>query len=83
MCVDYLSAILSQLAVRNIPSSHRYEKGELRVISVGPTFERLLAESFDQIRGSSDGNVAMMLRLLDALQTIASLTTNRQNENVV
>jgi len=27
MCVDYLTAILAQLACRNIPSSHRYEEG--------------------------------------------------------
>ncbi len=74
MCVDYLTAILSQLASRNIPSSHRYEEGELRVITIGPTFGGLVAESFDQIRGSAIGNLGVMLRMLGALQTIASLT---------
>jgi uncharacterized membrane protein len=74
MCVDYLTAILARLASRNIPSSHRYEEGELRVITMGPTFDSLLAESFDQIRGSAQGNVAIMLRMLGALQTIAGLT---------
>jgi len=73
MCVDYLTAILAQLASRNIPSSHRYEEGELRVITMGPTFESLLAESFDQIRGSAQGNVAIMLRMLGAFQTLAGL----------
>ena len=74
MCVDYLTAILARLASRNIPSSRRYEDGELRVITIGPTFAGLLAESFDQIRGSAKGNVAIMLRMLGALQTIAGLT---------
>jgi uncharacterized membrane protein len=46
------------------PSSHRYEEGELRVIAIGPTFESLLADAFDQIRGSAKGNVAIMLRML-------------------
>ncbi len=55
MCVDYLTAILARLASRNIPSSHRYEEGELRVITIGPTFAGLVAESFDQIRGSAAG----------------------------
>ena len=64
MCVDYLTAILARLASRNIPSSHRYEDGELRVITIGPTFASLVAESFDQIRGSATGNVAIMLRML-------------------
>ena len=76
MCVDYLTAILARLASRNIPSSHRYEEGELRVIAIGPTFAGLVAESFDQIRASAVGNVGVMLRMLGALQTIASLTTS-------
>ncbi len=76
MCVDYLTAILARLAPRQIPSSRRYEEGELRVLTIGPTFESLLAESFDQIRGSAQGNVAIMLRILGALQTIAGLTAS-------
>ena len=76
MCVDYLTAILARLAPRQIPSSHRYEEGELRVITIGSTFEDLLAESFDQIRSSAKGNVAIMLRILGALQTIAGLTAS-------
>jgi len=75
MCVDYLTAILARLAERNIPSSHRYEEGELRLIAIGPTFAGLVAASFDQIRVSAAGNVAVMLRMLGAIQTIAGLTT--------
>lgn len=76
MCVDYLTAILARLVSRNIPSSHRYEEGKLRVITIGLTFAGLVAESFDQIRGSAKGNVAVMLRMLGGLQTIASLTAS-------
>jgi uncharacterized membrane protein len=74
ICVDYLTAILARLASRPIPSSHRYEEGALRIIAIGPTFASLVAESFDQIRGSASGNVAIMLRLLGSLQIIAGLT---------
>jgi uncharacterized membrane protein len=74
MCVDYLTAILSRLAVRPIPSSRRHEEGELRVITIGPTFASLAGESFDQIRVSARGNVAVMLRLLDAIETLAGFT---------
>ena len=76
MCVDYLTAILARLVSRDIPSSRRYEEGELRVIAIGPTFASLVAESFDQIRGSATGNVAIVLRMLVAFQTIASLTSS-------
>jgi uncharacterized membrane protein len=76
MCVDYLTVILARLACRQFPPSHRYEGETLRVIAVVPTFEGLLAEAFDQIRGSAQGNVAVMARMLGAIDTIASLTTS-------
>jgi len=74
MCVDYLTAILARIAPRQIPSLYRYEEGELRVIAKGPSFESLLAESFDQIRANAEGDVAIMLRILSAIQTLAGLT---------
>jgi uncharacterized membrane protein len=83
MCVEYVTAILARLASRDIPSSRRYEDGELRVISRGQTFASLVAESFDEIRGSAKGNVAIMFRILDALQTIASLTDSPSRRRVL
>ncbi len=74
MCVDYLAAILARLATRAIPSERTYENGNLRIISIGQTFASLVAEAFDQIRGSAKGNVSILLRMLGSLQTIAGLT---------
>jgi uncharacterized membrane protein len=62
VCVDYLTAILARLVAREIPASHRYAEGKLRVIAIGPTFAWLVAESYDQIRDSGSGNVAVLLR---------------------
>lgn len=76
MCVDYLTAIMARIAQRQIPPSRRYEEGELRVIAKGPTFESLLTEAFDQIRSNANGDVAIMSRILGALETLASLTTS-------
>jgi uncharacterized membrane protein len=76
MCVDYLAAILVRLASRQLATARRLDQGELRVIARGPSFESLLAEAFDQIRQNAKGNVAILLRMLGALQTIASLTTS-------
>jgi len=83
MCVDYLTAILARIAPRQIPSSRRFEEGELRLIAKGPSFESLLAESFDQIRSSATGNVAIMLRMLDALQTIAGQTARAERRRAL
>ncbi|MBF0104589.1 MAG: DUF2254 domain-containing protein [Deltaproteobacteria bacterium] len=83
MCVDYLTAILARLASRDSPSMHRYEEKELRIIAIAPTFTSLVAESFDQIRGSAQGNTGMILRILGALHTIASLTVSPSRRQVL
>jgi len=74
MCVDYLTAILARLACRQFPSPHRYDGEVLRVIIIVSTFEGLLAEAFDQIRRSAEGNVAIMARMLGAIDTLASMS---------
>ncbi|MGK2906283.1 MAG: DUF2254 domain-containing protein [Desulfuromonadales bacterium] len=74
MCVDYLTSILARLVGRQFPPSCRYEGETLRVIANVPSFEELLAKSFDQIRGSAEVNVAILARMLGALNTIGSLT---------
>ena len=76
MGVDYLGAILARLASRQLPASHRLDQGELRVIARGPSFPSLLAEAFDQIRQNAAGNVAVLTRMLEALETIAGQTAN-------
>jgi uncharacterized membrane protein len=76
MCVDYLSAILARLASRPISPSHRYEEGELRVVTKGPSFESLLSDALDQIRRNATGNVTILSRILEALQLLAGLTAS-------
>jgi len=76
MSVDYLTSILARLTCQRFPPVYRYDEQTLRVIAKVPTFEGLLAEAFDQIRGSAGGNVGIMARLLNALETLASLTTS-------
>ncbi|MDQ6718698.1 MAG: DUF2254 domain-containing protein [Gemmatimonadota bacterium] len=83
MCVDYLTTILARLASRPIPSSRRYENGELRVIAIGPTFESVLDDAFDQIRCSAQGNAAIVLRMLGALHAISNLTVSHNRREVL
>jgi uncharacterized membrane protein len=83
MCVNYLTAILAQVVTRDIPTPDLYEDGELRVIAIGPTFANLAADSFDQIRASGSGNVAILLRLLEAVHTIARLTDDPGRRRVL
>ena len=83
MCVDHLTAILAHLAGRQLPPLRLCKDGELRVITIAPTFESLLADSFDQIRRSSAGNVAIMARIISALHNIASLTDSQRHREAL
>ncbi|MGD9948194.1 MAG: DUF2254 domain-containing protein [Desulfobulbus sp.] len=83
MCVDYLTAILVQLANRRIVATHRLDHGTLRLIAKGPSFESFFAEAFDQIRQNARGNVAIMSRQLGALLTIARQTTNPSRRRMI
>jgi len=76
MCIDYLAAIMVRLTTRKFAPSHCLDQGKLRLMTRGPSFESLLAEAFDQIRQNGAGNVAIMVRLLDALHTIAGQTAD-------
>ena len=83
MCVDYLTSIMARITQRKIPSSRRYEKGDLRLFAKGPTFEDLLAESFDQIRSNAKADVAIMSRMLGGFQTLASLTSSPSRRRAI
>jgi uncharacterized membrane protein len=53
------------------------------VITIAPTFESLLAESLDQMRASAEGNVAVMARMLGALETISDLTVSPRRRRAI
>jgi uncharacterized membrane protein len=74
ICVDHLSAILARAATRRIESPHRSDDGELRVIARGPTFRTLLSDALEQVRRSAGGNTATLLRIFDAVGTVAAVT---------
>jgi uncharacterized membrane protein len=75
MCIDYLAAIMARLGAREFASAHRLEQGKLRLIARGPSFDSLMEEAFDQIRQNAEGNVAVLDRLVRALETIAYVVT--------
>ena len=74
MSLDYITAILVRLCARDIESPCRFDEGELRVITRGATFASMVELALDQIRQSASGNVAVLTRLVDALQTLETQT---------
>ena len=82
-CIDYLSAILTELADRRMETRLRTDGNKLRVIAKGPVFAQLVAASFDQIRLNAAGNVAVLSRLMRAIATVAARTTSRQRKQIL
>lgn len=75
-CIDFLGAIVARLAPRPFAARDRSDGSQLRLIARGPTFPGLLAEAFDQIRQNAEGNVAVLTRLLQVLEIVATRTTD-------
>jgi len=83
--IDNLTTIMARLASINFPSPWRYdEDGRLRVIAEGLTFSGMMDTSFNQIRQYAEENPTVMIRLMDAFNTISSFTENRnQREHIL
>lgn len=74
-CIDRLSAGLSRIAQRDFPSPYRYDgEHHLRVIVEVATFEGLVNSAFNQIRQYGYTDVAVTIRLLEAIARIAPYT---------
>jgi uncharacterized membrane protein len=73
-CVDYLSAVLLQVANRRMDLDHRDSAGRLRVLAPGPTFEDLLDLTMDEIRGNVGGHVIVLIRQVEAVGVVAAAT---------
>lgn len=82
-CVDYLSAILARAAGRRAVSPHRLDRGELRVIARGVTFEALLDVAFDPIRRDAGGNTTVLARLLSAVEAVAGRASRERDRRAL
>ncbi|WP_019947753.1 DUF2254 domain-containing protein [Hymenobacter aerophilus] len=81
MCIDRLGAMVAFLASRELHQPLRARDGQVRAIARTRDFNDFVCLAFDQIRSSGDDNVAILLRQLSALETIARRTgsfTRRQ-----
>ncbi|PMB17032.1 DUF2254 domain-containing protein [Fischerella thermalis] len=83
-CIDRLSAGLSGLVQRKFPSPYRYDDNHnLRIIAEPFSFEQLVDRAFNQIRQYAQSDAAVTIRLLEAIATIATYTTNPKHKTVL
>jgi len=77
-CIDRLSSALRRVVQRDLPSGLRVdEQGEPRLIVQPRTHASIIATGFDQLRQNARGNVAVVARLLEALEAIAARASTR------
>ncbi len=75
--IDQLGAALSQLSQRQIPP-HEYvdEAGDLRLVVNATDFAGIVDAMFHQIRQSAQGNVAVLIHLMEVLGRVANKAAN-------
>ncbi|MBW4592695.1 MAG: DUF2254 domain-containing protein [Brasilonema angustatum HA4187-MV1] len=79
-CIDQLSAALCRLAARDFPSPYCYDdNNNLRLVTNQVTFAGLVDDAFHQIRQYGRQDVAVTIRLLEVIATIAECTHNKKN----
>ncbi len=71
-CLDRLSAALSRLAGRTIPSGHRRdEQGHIRVITRPVTFAEMARTSLGSVRRYGETHEMVISRLMEAIRDMA------------
>ncbi len=79
-CIDQLNVALCRLAAKDFPSPYCYDDDQnLRLITNQVTFAGLVDDAFHQIRQYGRQDVAVTIRLLEAIATIAKYTDNKKN----
>jgi uncharacterized membrane protein len=75
-CIDYVTAILVCLAKRPSRPPLYFCAGELRLVVNPQRFEDYFDLAFNQIRQNAGGNVAVILRLLNAMEILGKANQN-------
>src|SRR5580704_14704796 len=72
-CIDWLSAGLGRVSGRTLSEGvYRDRDGRVRLIETAPSYDRMVNRAFDKIRQSARGMPAVIIRMLDALTSVAS-----------
>jgi uncharacterized membrane protein len=83
-CIDNLTATLCYLAQAKFPSKYRLdEEAKLRVIADVLDFEGVIDAAFNQIRQFSGGSTAVIIRLMEALNTILNTVRMESHKKAV
>jgi uncharacterized membrane protein len=83
-CVDRISSLLCRLAGRAFPGAHRFDdEGRLRVVADTSSFVGFVDSGFNQIRQNAQGSMAVLIRMLEALESIGAQVRTQEQRQVL
>jgi uncharacterized membrane protein len=83
-CIDRLGAALGRLSERKLPTAYRCDdEGRLRMIVRTVSFTNALDAAFNQIRQYGHNSVAVTIRLLEALASVAEHVQRDEDRDAV
>jgi uncharacterized membrane protein len=84
VCIDNLTSVMCYLAGVEFPSPYRYDmQDKLRVIAGNPTFSGMLNVAFNQIRQYGEDSPSVMIRLMEAMNTISTFARNKTQQELI
>lgn len=83
-CIDNLTSIMCYLTGAKFPSPYLYDaEDKLRVVVVIHTFSGMLNAAFNQIRQYGEGSPAIIIRLMDAMNTISGFAKYEKHQKLL
>jgi uncharacterized membrane protein len=82
-CIDKLNAVLCRLTTKKFPETEIRVDGVVRLVRKPLTFTDIATAAFDQIRQQSVNNLAVTIKILDALHVLLGQATTDEHHNFV
>ncbi len=83
-CVDRISSLLCRLSARAFPGAERFDDhGRLRVLADTSSFRGFVDSGFNQIRQNAGRSIAVLIRMLEALESIGAQACTHEHRQVL
>lgn len=83
-CIDNLTSVMCYLTRAEFPSPYRYNsEGKLRIIADNHNFSGMLNAAFNQIRQYGKGSPSVLIRLMEAMNTISTFAKNKKQQEFI
>jgi uncharacterized membrane protein len=83
-CVDRISSLLCRLSGRTFPGAERFDDdGRLRVVADTSSFGGFVDSGFNQIRQNAEHSMAVLIRMLEALESIGNQVSTDEERRVL